>query len=84
MRPFEDYRDMEEDDKSFLLRLLFHDFLATVDYNRLKKKGPQFLKTIIDNDMKEHIRLQNFEACIVLKDMSNMFKVEINNHDDIL
>jgi len=84
MRPFEDYRDMEEDDKSFLLRLLFHDFLATVDYNRLKKKGPQFLKTIIDNDMREHIRLQNFEACIVLKDMSNMFKVEINNHDDIL
>ena len=84
MRPFNDYRDMEEDDKSFLLRLLFHDFLATVDFNRLKKKGPQFLKTIIDNDMKEHIRLQNFEACIVLKDMSNMFKVEINNHDDIL
>lgn len=84
MRPFNDYRDMEEDDKGFLLRLLFHDFLATVDFNRLKKKGPQFLKTIIDNDMQEHIRLQNFEACIVLKDMSNMFKVEINNHDDII
>jgi hypothetical protein len=84
MRPFDDYRDMEEDDKSFLLRLLFHDFLATVDYNRLKKKGPQFLKTIIDNDMQEHVRLQNYEACVVIRDMKNMFNIEINNHDDII
>ena len=84
MRPFEDYRDMPIEDRQFVLRMLFVDFLETVDHNRRKKKGPQFIKTIIDNDMREHIRLQNFEACIVLKDMSNMFKVEINNHDCII
>jgi len=84
MRPFHDYNDMEQDDRTFVLRLMFHDFLSTVDFNRRKGKGPQFIRTIINNDMQEHIRLQNFEACIVLKDMSEMFKEEIDNHDDLL
>ncbi len=83
-RPFEDYKTMEIEDRKFVLRMLFLDFLETVDHNRRKKKGPQFLKTIIDNDMGEHIRLQNYEACMVLRDMKVMFRWEIEAHDDII
>ena len=83
-RPFEDYRYMEQGDKDFVIRLLFHGYLETVDHNRRKKKGPQFIKTIIQNDFKEHIRLQNYEACMVICDMRKRYKIEIELHDDLL
>lgn len=83
-RPFEDYRFMEQCDRDFVIRFLFLDYLETVDFNRRKKKGPQFIKTIIQNDLKEHVRLQNYEACMVIYDMKDKFRKEIDLHDDLL
>ena len=82
MRPFEDYKESTDEDRSFLLRLLFLDYLETVDSNRRRKKGPQMIMDIIDNDMKEHVRLQNYEACAVIRDLKHMFKWELDNHDN--
>jgi hypothetical protein len=72
-----DYPQLDEDDKEFAKRLLFIDLIENVIKNRKTKKGPQLLGTIIDNDLQELKRIQNYEAACLYRDTRDHFKEDI-------
>lgn len=76
-----EYRYMDEDDRGFTRRLLFLDLIETVTHNRKVKRGPQTIKQIIHNDLKEFTEKQNYEACWLYRDTRDHFQIDIEHLD---
>jgi len=80
-RPYADYRFMDDRDKDFMVNYEFHNFIDSVEFNRKRNKEPFKISTIIENDLQEHIRLQNFEACMLIRDIKLKYKQVIEQTD---
>jgi len=83
MRPFEDYTSMTEEDREFVIRLLFYEYLQTINSNRRVNRGVQHVSELIDIDIHKNVILENYEVCVVLRDMKRKFKDDIEINDNL-
>lgn len=76
-----EYPDMNEDVRDFTRRLLFIELIENVHHNRRTLKGPKTIAALIQNDIAEFIKHNNFEACWLYKDLKDQFIEDIEIFD---
>jgi hypothetical protein len=72
-----DYTELDPESREFAQRILFHDLVETLIHNRERASGPQTLQNIMQNDVREYERLDNYEACCLYRDTYNSFCEDI-------
>ena len=73
-----EYPKLNEHDREFNRKLLFIALIENITKNRSTKKGPQTLREIIENDLQQFKRIQNYEACCLYRDTREHFKDDID------
>ena len=78
----DDYFELDAEQRDFLQRLLFLDYLESLEVMEFKLLGRRpHLAYTIHADMEHHIKNESYETAQLYKDMAKRFKKEIIDFD---
>lgn len=77
---FDDYLILDAEQKTFLQRLIFYEYVEQAEKDKFHKKNDVTLYSTLYNDMLEYQKDENYEACQAMKDIIKRFKEEFGNY----
>ena len=78
----DDYFELDEEQRDFLQRLLFLDYLEALEEMKFKLLGRRpHLAYVIQADMQYHIENESYETAQLYMDIAKRFKKEIIDFD---
>lgn len=81
LRVHPEYFTLDAEQKDFLQRLLFYDYIEELEVSYIKGGRKRSLAFVLKEDLKWHIKHENYETCGLYIDMIKRFKKEIINFD---
>lgn len=76
---FDNYLEIDEEQKSFLQRLIFLEYVEQVEKDRFNEKSHLTVFNTMSIDMLEYKEDENYEACKCMQDIINRFEEEFED-----
>ncbi len=74
---FDDYLRLDQEQKDFLQRLVFFEYVELIDKENFKG-SPLTLQNILYMDMQDYLEVENYEGAQAIKDVLKLYTEEFD------